>query len=150
MLNLKKLFKNSVLDKFILFGVSFFILLNTLGNENPRFIPNYGQFKSNIIFKLEHRAGNIYFEENKMKFDLFERDKIDAIRHGDTSFKKVLGHVYESNFIGCNKNLKVIGSEKIDAYYNYFIGADSSKWKSNVPIYNKIKYQNIYDGSVEI
>ena len=143
---MKKLFKNSVLDKFIPFGVSFFILLNTLGNENPRFIANYGQFKSNIIFKLEHRAGNIYFEENKMKFDLFERDKIDAIRHGDTSFKKVLGHVYESNFIGCNKNLKVIGSEKIDAYYNYFIGADSSKWKSNVPIYNKIKYQNIYDG----
>ena len=79
MLNLKKLFKNSVLNKFILFGVSFFILLNTLGNENPRFIPNYGQFKSNIIFKLEHRAGNIYFEENKMKFDLFERDKIDII-----------------------------------------------------------------------
>ena len=56
-----------------------------------------------------------------------------------------MGHVYESNFIGCNENLKIIGNEKIAAYYNYFIGSDSSKWKSNIPIYNKLKYQNIYD-----
>ena len=146
LLNLKKLFKNNVLYKLILFGGCFFILLTSLGNEKPRFISNYGQFKKNIIFKLEHNAGNIYFEKNKVKFDLFERVKINAIRHGDTSLKKVLGHVYESNFIGCNENLKIIGNEKIDAFYNYFIGADSNKWKSNVPIYKKLKYQNIYEG----
>ena len=146
MFNLKKLFKNSVLYKLILFGGCFFILITTYGNEKPRFISNYGQFKENIVFKLEHRAGNIYFEKNKVKFDLFERAKINAIKHGDTSFKNVLGHVYESNFIGCNENLKIIGNEKIDAFYNYFVGADSTKWKSNVPIYNKLKYQSIYDG----
>ena len=146
MFNLKKLFKNSVLYKLILFGGCFFILITTYGNEKPRFISNYGQFKKNIVFKLDHRAGNIYFEKNKVKFDLFERSKINAIRHGDTSFKNVLGHVYESNFVGCNENLKIIGNEKMDAFYNYFVGADSTKWKSNVPIYNKLKYQNIYDG----
>ena len=145
MFNLKKLFKNSVLYKLILFVGCFFILITTYGNEKPRFISNYGQFKENIVFKLEHRAGNIYFEKNKVKFDLFERAKINAIRHGDTSFKNVLGHVYESNFIGCNENLKIIGNEKIDAFYNYFVGSDSTRWKSNVPIYNKLKYQNIYD-----
>ena len=88
------------------------MLITTYGNEKPRFISNYGQFKKNIVFKLEHRAGNIYFEKNKVKFDLFERGKINAIRHGDSSFKNVLGHVYESNFIGCNENLKIIGNEK--------------------------------------
>ena len=142
---MKKLFKNSVLYKLILFGGCFFILIATYGNEKPRFISNYGQFKKNIVFKLEHSAGNIYFEKNKVKFDLFERAKINAIRHGDTSFKNILGHVYESNFIGCNENLKIIGNEKIDAFYNYFVGSDSTKWKSNVSIYNKLKYLNIYD-----
>ena len=145
LLNLKKLFKNNFLDKFSLLVLSFFILSNYKANEKPRFVPNYGQFQKNISFKLEHNAGNIYFEKNKVKFNLFQRGKINAIRHGDTNFNKVLGHVYESNFIGCNENLKIIGNEKIDAFYNYFIGADSSKWKSNVSIYNKLKYLNIYD-----
>ena len=145
LLNLKKHFKNSFLDKFSLLVLSFFILSNYKAYEKPRFVPNYGQFKKNIVFKLEHNAGNIYFEKNKVKFDLFERGKINAIRHKDTSFENILGHVYESNFIGCNENLKIIGNEKLDAFYNYFVGADSTKWKSNVPIYNKLKYQNIYD-----
>lgn len=145
LLNLKKLFKNNFLNKFSLLVLSFFILSNYKAYEKPRFVPNYGQFKKNVVFKLEHNAGNIYFEKNKVKFDLFERGKINAIRHGDTSFKNILEHVYESNFIGCNENLKIIGNEKIDAFYNYFVGADSTKWKSNVPIYNKLKYQNIYD-----
>ena len=43
--------------------------------KNQRFISNYGQFKKNIVFKLEHRAGNIYFEKNKVKFDLLKEVK---------------------------------------------------------------------------
>ena len=115
---MKKLFKNNFLDKFSLLVLSFLILSNYKANEKPRFVPNYGQFQKNISFKLEHNAGNIYFEKNKVKFNLFQRGKINAIRHGDTNFNKVLGHVYESNFIGCNENLKIIGNEKIDAFYN--------------------------------
>ena len=34
--------------------------------------------------------------------------------------------------------------KKIDTYHNYFIGKDTTKWKSHVPIYNEINYINMY------
>ena len=69
--------------KLILFGGCFFILIATYGNEKPRFISNYGQFKENIVFKLEHRAGNIYFEKNKVKGEIVLLiDKIPKKKNG--------------------------------------------------------------------
>ena len=81
-----------------------------------------------------------------MKFDLFEKDKINSLKHGNISVGNILGHVYESNFIGFNKDLKIIGNRKTNDVCNYFIGKDSSKWKSNIPVYNELVYENLYTG----
>ena len=37
----------------------------------------------------------------------------------------------------------IIGNEKINSYYNYFIGKDSTKWKSRVPL-QQIKISLMY------
>nr|AIF01468.1 cell surface glycoprotein (s-layer protein) related protein [uncultured marine group II/III euryarchaeote KM3_148_H03] len=37
------------------------------------------------------------------------------------------------------------GEEKLEHKSNYFMGIDSSKWKSDVPNYEKVIYRNIYD-----
>ena len=87
--NLKKLFKNKILIKFITVVFSVVILANIKANNNPRFIANQGQFNKGVKFKLEHRAGNIYFENNNVKFDLFQKDKINALKHGDISVGNV-------------------------------------------------------------
>ena len=129
--NLTKLFKNKILIKFITVVFCVIILSKIKANNSPRFIANQGQFHKGVKFKLEHRAGNIYFEDNNVKFDLFEKDKINSLKHGNISVGNILGHVYESNFIGFNKDLKIIGNRKTNDVCNYFIGKDSSKWKSN-------------------
>lgn len=144
--NLKKLFKNKILIKFVTVVFSVVILSNIKANNNPRFIANQGQFNKDVKFKLEHRAGNIYFENNNVKFDLFQKDKINALKHGDISVGNILGHVYESNFIGYNKEVKILGQKKTNNFCNYFIGKDTSRWKSNIPIYNELLYENLYPG----
>ena len=39
-----------------------------------------------------------------------------------------------------------IGKEELNHKSNYFIGNDSSKWKSNIPNYEKIIFKNLYNG----
>jgi hypothetical protein len=118
---LKKLFKNKILIKFISVVFSVVILANIKANNNPRFIANQGQFNKGVKFKLEHRAGNIYFENNNVKFDLFQKDKINALKHGDISVGNIFGHVYESNFIGYNKEVKILGHKKTNNFCNYLL-----------------------------
>src|SRR5213076_1506631 len=47
---------------------------------------------------------------------------------------------------GTNTKAKVIGLEKIEGRSNYFIGNDPKKWRTNVPTFAKVKYENVYPG----
>jgi hypothetical protein len=38
------------------------------------------------------------------------------------------------------------GIDKQEGYYNYFIGNDSTKWASNVPLFKEVKVKSIYNG----
>jgi hypothetical protein len=38
------------------------------------------------------------------------------------------------------------GLKKKETYYNYFIGNDTSKWASHVPLFEEVVIENLYDG----
>ena len=59
-------------------------------------------------------------------------------------------HVYNMRFVGANSNNDIIASQKNKYYRNYYLGNDPSKWAANVKSYQKINYQNLYDGIVYI
>ena len=126
---MKKIFKNIIAPQLLAVILLMSISNLTYSQNKPQFIKNKGQFHTNINFKLEHQAGNIYFEKNRIKYDLYEKDKINAVRHGDTNYRNIYGHRFEGLFIGSNENVGIIGKEKISSYQNYFIGEDTSKWQ---------------------
>jgi Big-like domain-containing protein/beta-propeller repeat-containing protein len=45
-----------------------------------------------------------------------------------------------------NSAAKVTGLDQLAGASNYFIGNDPAKWRTNVPNYAKVKYENIYNG----
>src|SRR5262249_2019680 len=47
---------------------------------------------------------------------------------------------------GANQNPAVIGIDQLPGKANYFIGRHSWGWKTNVPTYAKVKYENVYPG----
>ena len=96
--------------------IVFFIPQFINAQNQPKFIKNLGQFHQNIHFKLEHSAGNIYFERSGVRFDLFQKEKINAIKHGNTSFEKVLGHRYKNLFFFVMKYLKILKNYKAILY----------------------------------
>ncbi len=47
---------------------------------------------------------------------------------------------------GANPHTKVLGLEELRAKSNYFLGNDPGKWRTDVPNYARVIYQNVYPG----
>ena len=54
--------------------------------------------------------------------------------------------VLRMKLIGANAGAAVTGMEELPGKSNYFIGNDPNKWRTNVPNYAKVRYQNVYPG----
>jgi hypothetical protein len=48
--------------------------------------------------------------------------------------------------LGANPSPQVAGINKLPGKSNYFLGKDRKKWRTNVPIYTKVKYDSVYPG----
>jgi Beta-propeller repeat len=54
--------------------------------------------------------------------------------------------VLRVKLLGAKPNPEVTGMEKLPGKVNYFIGNDPKKWRTDVPIYTKVRYTDIYPG----
>jgi hypothetical protein len=52
----------------------------------------------------------------------------------------------EFQLAGAAKNPAVVGEGPLSTKVNYFIGNDRSKWHTNIPTYQQVRYQNVYPG----
>ena len=54
--------------------------------------------------------------------------------------------VLRLKLVGANPAIPVTGLDELPGKSNYFIGNDPKKWRTNVPNYAKVKYQEVYPG----
>ncbi len=47
---------------------------------------------------------------------------------------------------GANPAPRIEGMDQLPGRANYFIGADPAKWRTDIPTYAKVKYENVYAG----
>ena len=45
-----------------------------------------------------------------------------------------------------NPTAKVTGLDELPGKINYFIGNDPGKWRTNLPTYARVRYENVYSG----
>src|SRR5207248_8948369 len=48
--------------------------------------------------------------------------------------------------IGARSAISARGVDELPGKSNYFLGGDSSRWRTNVATYSKVEYKNVYDG----
>ncbi|TAL70121.1 MAG: T9SS type A sorting domain-containing protein [Bacteroidetes bacterium] len=139
------------------------------------FIENKGQWNPEVKFLAKIRGMNcwitdfgIVYDFYKIKYD--ESLDIDSMRQaepGDWREKRYenarrQGQVVKMSFVDClnqsstdrltqqnqgnNSRYEVLGKAKLETYYNYFIGSDSTKWASYVGLYKEIIIKNVYEG----
>lgn len=109
-----------------------------------KFIENKGQFNENVEAKLALNAGDVYFEKNRIKYSLLDKNKITDIHHHRSRSKKVKGHNYNVVFEN-SLTPSVDYNKKLSPYYNYYIGNDTTKWASRVPLYEELIYNELYN-----
>ncbi len=51
-----------------------------------------------------------------------------------------------TRLVNANPETKVGGKDQLPGKVNYFIGRDPSKWRTNVPTYAKVRYNQVYPG----
>jgi hypothetical protein len=54
--------------------------------------------------------------------------------------------VVQMQLLGSNPSPRSSGSNQLPGIANYFIGKDPSKWRTNVPTYAKVRYEDVYPG----
>ncbi len=52
----------------------------------------------------------------------------------------------EFQLMGAARKPAVVGEDQLPTRVNYFIGNDRSKWRTNIPTYQRVRYQNVYPG----
>ena len=140
-----------VLARFI---ILFLLLIPTrvfAGNPigNFLFIKNEGQWDSNIFFKAEIPGGYLWITNNGLEYQLFdsknlkhfssksenENARLD-VNPAQTIYYKFQNQIKAKDFKTFNPT---------EQSFNYFLGNDTKKWKTNVKGYSEIYIENVYE-----
>ena len=64
----------------------------------------------------------------------------------NTESKSIKQSVVRMKLEGANPSSTVSGMEQLPGIVNYFIGNDPAKWRTKIPTYAKVQYQDVYPG----
>ncbi|MGI8597610.1 MAG: SBBP repeat-containing protein, partial [Chitinophagaceae bacterium] len=71
------------------------------------------------------------------------QDKIKRLKKKTKTGKPA---IVTMQIIGANKEASSTGIEQLEGKSNYFFGNDSAKWKTDVPNYKRVQFDEVYEG----
>src|SRR5437867_7130494 len=102
--------------------------VSKLGALPLHFEPNQGQTESQVRF-LARGSG----------YSLLLADSEAVLR------LRGMGDV-RMNLVGNRPSRQVTGENKLDGRVNYFIGKDPKKWRTDIPTFARVRYDQVYAG----
>jgi hypothetical protein len=126
-----------------------------LKNMASPFVPNLGQWQHRGRFV--HRAGpmTVFLEDRGWVLDLVERPAAPetrsrawgpAMQEDRNVEQKTRGVALRMNFEGDTYVPEIVGEKKLPGVHNYFLGNDESRWRTDVPLYASVRYEDLYPG----
>lgn len=113
-------------------------------------VENKGQWPEQVLFASDVSGGKIFIEDNAVKYHFFDLSGIQNIHDNGLSIHKddirFKGHVYTVRFVRGNSDAITTAEGKQTAYYNYFLGADESRWAGGCNGFERIIRRGIYAG----
>ncbi len=132
------------------------------------FIENKGQFDERVKFQVANAGRTLWLTQNGIVFD-FLRNKADQpkssqsevqssrvnpavagmannhqIRH--PAIPEMERHVVYQNFVGAKKVSTIQTKNVRPGTYNYFLGSDPTKWRTDVRAFGEILYKDVWNG----
>ncbi|MFZ9954916.1 MAG: gliding motility-associated C-terminal domain-containing protein [Flavobacteriales bacterium] len=115
-----------------------------------QFIPNKGQWPGQVLYRSELAGGAMFFEEDRLTYNFIHPKDAEKM-HGHAARiaendSVVRYHAFQMIFKNSNEGCLKESIGASEDKYNYFLGNDPKKWASNLSSYQKVKYNNIYQG----
>jgi gliding motility-associated-like protein len=119
-------------------------------SSSIRFIQNKGQWESKILYAADIPSGRVFLERDGLTYAFCNTSDLHQ-----RMFERLPGqpidsmldcHAFTVRFGGAQVPDIVAGEDRAEGYHNYFIGQDPSKWASEVPLFQQVRYSNLYPG----
>lgn len=117
-------------------------------NQLPMsFEANTGQIDRRVKFTARGQGYKLFLTGHEAVLNL---QKTIASSPNNSSGKEKInaasGNTMRIKLIGANRRIKTRGVEELPVKSNYFIGNDPRKWRTNVPNYARVEFENVYPG----
>lgn len=125
---------------------------------SAQFIANQGQWDEEVLFKMELPNGAAWFQEDGWWISILNEDQLNNMHdhlheeeghgmHPEHDDELIIdGHNIFVELSGNVQKPRVYGAHKLEAYHNYFLGKDRSKWAGHVALFDSVVYENVYVG----
>ncbi len=121
------------------------------------FVENKGQWQSQIGFHANLHQADVWFETDRITFALLDPEQLkEFFRFKAMSWDErqrtpvpsgiIDAHAYQMIFLGSNAQVETSGSGVLPHHLNFYIGNDPQFWASEVRLYDKVIYNDLYSG----
>ncbi len=112
-------------------------LAEAYGSLPIHFEPNLGQTDEQVKFVARGNSYGLFLTNTEAVLSLRQAGKNKM--PGKTATVRM-------QIEGANPSVSSAGSSELEGRTNYFIGNDPDKWRTDVPNYEKVKFNGVYDG----
>lgn len=116
------------------------------------FVENKGQWEEPFFFRSTGTASQIFVEKNALYFHIWDGEARAAFMEAAHDRKPYTGpemlqhHAYRMKFSGANPESFFEKLHPSSHYYNYYLGNNPERWKSEVREYETVVIRELYPG----
>lgn len=103
------------------------------------FEPNQGQTDNRVKFMARGSGYNLFLTPSNALFSLRQAGSSNDLVPTDSD-------VFTMSVVGANPAPKITGRDELPSTSSYFLGGDPKKWRTNIPNFGKVQYEDIYPG----
>lgn len=139
---------------FRLFTILLFLITLALpqlsGAQDLYFVPNQGQWQEDFTYKVNHPNATVYIEDFGMTVVVGEEENASKMHQYKEEIKEESSqlnfHAYQIKWLGTQSAKRWESNSPMPFHHNYFLGNDSSRWRSEVTLYQEIIQKEVYKG----
>lgn len=113
-----------------------------------RFTENKNQWDKEVEFRAQLDGGALWVAKDALTYSFYDKETYRGLhanyRAKPTRSIKTTG--FKVHFTNANPNTFIETSKVTPDYNNYFIGKDPTKWAGNVKNYQRIMYNDLWEG----
>lgn len=132
--------------KLVLLVLGFVCLLPHVGLAGIKFIPNKGQWQSNIRYQANIPGGTFYISNEGLTYAFDDEKALHKVMHGDPAETVVNRHVVKVRFKNSAGISDILADESSEEYYNFILGNNPANWVSHLRASQVLILKNIWAG----